>query len=291
VLVANKQVKASALDAPGDFGRGVLRRDAVKRKVILSGKMEIQVSGYRMHYELFGDPAGESLLWLHGWSGTGVDWKYIFEEPPTGYLLIGPDMRGNGASTGFEGPYSFRESARDTFRLLDHLGIARVKAIGLSGGGITLLHMATEQPDRIETMIVISAPPYFPEQARAIQRQFSFESLNEAEKTAMFERSKSGQRQIDWLIEQTHAMAETSDEVLFTRALQKITARTLIVFGDADPLYPVQLGRELCEAIPRSALWVVPNGGHGPVFGTHAAEFVANAISFLNGNWPAETTK
>ncbi len=171
--------------------------------------------------------------------------------------------------------------------LLDHLNVRRVKAIGLSGGGITLLHMATQQADRIEAMVVISAPSYFPDQARVIQRQFSFEALPEPERRAMRERSKGGQQQIDWLMEQTRAMAGTTDDVQFTPALLRtVTARTLIVFGDADPLYPVRLALELREAIPRSSLWVVPNSGHGPVFGPHAARFVETATEFLRGDWP-----
>jgi pimeloyl-ACP methyl ester carboxylesterase len=244
--------------------------------------MDFEINGYRMHYELYGDPSGEPLLWLHGWSGTGNDWKYILKEPPTGFQLIGPDIRGNGASTGFEGTHSFRQSASDTFALLDHLGIRRAKAIGLSGGGITLLHMATQQPDRIGAMIVISAPPYFPEQARAIQRQFSFDALSESEKTAMSERSKGGQNQIDWLMAQTRLMADTYDDVNFTPPiLETISARTLIVFGDADPLYPVRLACELRDSIPRAALWIVPNGGHGPVFGSNASAFAEIASEFL----------
>jgi len=51
----------------------------------------------------------------------------------------------------------------------------------------------------------------------------------------MRERSKSGQDRIDWLIEQTRAMAEKSNDVNFTSEL---------------------LGKI-----------------HGPVFGTHAAKF------------------
>src|SRR6476646_8266958 len=120
--------------------------------------MDFEVNGYRMHYELYGDPSAEPLLWLHGWSGSGQDWKHIFlEGPPAGFRLIGPDIRGNGASTGFAGTHSFRQSARDVLALLDHLGIPRVKAIGLSGGGVILLHMATQRPDQIEAMVVISA--------------------------------------------------------------------------------------------------------------------------------------
>jgi len=89
---------------------------------------------------------------------------------------------------GFRRTHTFRQSARDIFALLDHLGIHRVKAVGLSGGRITSLHMATQQPDRIDAMIAISAPPYFPPQTRAIQRQYSFESLDDAEKKRMRDR-------------------------------------------------------------------------------------------------------
>jgi pimeloyl-ACP methyl ester carboxylesterase len=154
---------------------------------------------------------------------------------------------------------------------------------GLSGGGITLLHMATQQPDRAEAMIAISAPPYFPSQTRAIQRQYSFESLDEAEKKRMCNRCKGGQEQIHWLIEKGHVMAETYDDLDFTPPLLgTITARTLIVFGAQDPLYRVRLR----EAIPRSSLWIVPNGGHAPVFGPYAAGFVETANAFLRGDWP-----
>jgi pimeloyl-ACP methyl ester carboxylesterase len=55
------------------------------------------------------------------------------------------------------------------------------------------------------------------------------------------------------------------------------------VFGDRDPLYPVSLAVELRERIPRSWLWVVPNGGHGPVFGAAAPGFVETALAFLGG--------
>jgi pimeloyl-ACP methyl ester carboxylesterase len=42
---------------------------------------------------------------------------------------------------------------------------------------------------------------------------------------------------------------------------------------------------ELRRTIPRSWLWVVPNGGHGPIFGAHAAPFRRIAAEFLTGAW------
>jgi pimeloyl-ACP methyl ester carboxylesterase len=58
-----------------------------------------------------------------------------------------------------------------------------------------------------------------------------------------------------------------------------------VVFGDRDPLYPVSLAVDLYAPIPKGFLWVVPNGGHGPVFGDAAPRFRETALSFLEGQW------
>ena len=63
--------------------------------------------------------------------------------------------------------------------------------------------------------------------------------------------------------------------------LSTIQARTLIVQGDRDPLYPVDLSVEMAKAIPRSSLWIVPDSGHGPVIGERWAEFIEAAGAFL----------
>ena len=245
--------------------------------------MMIDANGVRLHYETHGE--GEPLLWLHGFMGCGSDWEYIFKTPPSGYRLIAPDLRGHGASTNPSDGFTFRDSARDVLALLDHLAIARVKAIGLSGGGITLLHVATMEPSRVEAMIPVSAPPFFPTQARDAQRQFSEAMLSHADLERMRARhTRDGQLQR--LFAQVRAFADSYDDVNFTPPLlSTIAADTLIVFGDRDPLYPVTLACELRTAIPRAYLWVVPNGGHGPVFGPASAPFTDTALGFLSGAW------
>jgi pimeloyl-ACP methyl ester carboxylesterase len=246
--------------------------------------MVVEVNGVELNYEIIGD--GEPLLWLHGFLGAGADWKYVFSEPPAGFRLIVPDLRGHGASTNPSGEFSFRQAADDVEGLLRHLGLNTVKAIGLSGGGITLLHMATAVKTRIESMVVVSAPPYFPAQARALQRQTSDLMFGEVEMDLMRKRHQLGDAQIEQLFAHSRALADSYDDVNFTPPyLATIAADTLIVFGDRDPLYPVSLAFELQAAIPRSYLWVVPNAGHGPVFGVRAPHFVETATSFLRGDW------
>jgi pimeloyl-ACP methyl ester carboxylesterase len=66
--------------------------------------------------------------------------------------------------------------------------------------------------------------------------------------------------------------------------LFKITASTLIVYGDRDFLYPVEMAVEMYRAIPQSALWVVPNGGHGPIFFDAAPQFAQTALAFFRSS-------
>src|SRR4051812_34507506 len=126
----------------------------------------IPLNGIDMHYEVRGE--GEPLLLLHGFTGAGVDWRLIFREPPPGFRLIAPDLRGHGGSTNPSGEFTFRQAALDVIALLDGLGVEHCKAIGVSGGGQTLLHLATQQPARVDAMVLVSTSHFFPEQARAL---------------------------------------------------------------------------------------------------------------------------
>jgi pimeloyl-ACP methyl ester carboxylesterase len=127
----------------------------------------VQLNDIEMYYETEG--TGEPLLLLHGGGGCHDDWLYAGRDQfLRDYALIIPDARGHGRSTNPQKTITHRQCALDTLALMDHLGIGRFRAIGLSMGGNTLLHMATLQPDRIEAIVLVSATMYFPEQARAI---------------------------------------------------------------------------------------------------------------------------
>ena len=243
--------------------------------------MIIDVNGFQLYYEARGD--GEPLLLLHGGTGIGADWTLVFTGgDPAGFRVIVPDLRGLGRSTNPSRAFTFRQAAQDMFALLDRVGIRRVKAIGLSMGAKTLLHMATQQPDRIDAMVLVSATPYFPAQARAAMAQLSVDAFSDAEWAMQRQRHVHGDDQIRMLFEQMRGLKDSYDDMAFTLPLLgTIAARTLIVHGDRDPLYPVELAMEMYRSSPSSALWVVPNGGHGPIFGALAAPFVDTALAHL----------
>lgn len=227
---------------------------------------------------------GEPLVLLHGFSGAGTNWGLIFQEPPDGYELIVVDLRGHGHSTNPGGVFTHRQAAFDVYALLDKLEIDRFKAIGLSGGGNTLLHMATQQPARVEAMVIVSATPYFPDQVRVLMAQIGPENRTDVEWQQMRKWHIHGDEQIRALWMQANAFKDSYDDMNFTPPLlATITARTLIVHGDKDPCYQNRLITEMSDAIPNSNLWIVPNGGHGPVFGKLRDAFVETALDFLGG--------
>lgn len=245
----------------------------------------VSLNGFECYYERRGE--GAPLVLLHGGMGIGADWRHVFPTDPSGHELVVPDLRGHGRSTNPSGTFTFRQCATDVLALLDHLGIRQCDAIGMSMGAKTLLHVATQQPDRLRAMILVSATPRFPDSVRPLMAQYTpaaFTALAESERQALRARHVHGDDQIRALYAMMAGFATSYDDMAFTAdSLATIQAKTLIVHGDRDPLYPIELAVELYRGIPRSALWVVANGDHGPIFGPHADRFAATAMEFLAG--------
>ena len=245
------------------------------------------VNGMQMYYEIHG--RGDPLVMLHGFTGTGRGWSRFIADFAEHYRLIIPDLRGHGRSTNPTGKFTHRQSALDVYALLDQLGIERFKAMGSSTGGMTLIHMATQQPERVEAMILIGATIYFPEQARVIMRQTSPETASAERWENLRKNHKHGDDQIRALLNQFNNFKDSYDDMNFTPPyLSTITAKTLIVHGDRDRFFPVSIPVEMYDAIPHSYLWIVPNGGHGPIGGKNAPEFTRLALEFLQGEWESE---
>ena len=237
------------------------------------------LNGIELYFELHG--TGEPVLLLHGFSGSSQDWAAVASDWSRDFQLIVPDLRGHGRSSVLATPFRHADASADILGLLDHLNVNTCKGLGVSGGGNVLLHMATRQPKRVEAMVLVSATPYFPAQARTIMRQYR-DRLPPEQWEVLRRRHPAGDTQIESLLASTAAFADSYDDMNFTPPyLSTIQARTLIVQGDRDPLYPVELAVEMAKAIPRSSLWIVPDAGHGPVLGARWPEFLKTAAEFL----------
>jgi pimeloyl-ACP methyl ester carboxylesterase len=169
------------------------------------------------------------------------------------------------------------------FRLLDQLGVQHFSAMGVSSGAMTLLHMATSQPQRLDCLVLISGTTHFPAPARTIMRAASLRTLPQPVHAMYRACATRGDAQIQELLAQFNALTDNDDDMNFTpQRLATITARTLVVHGDRDRFFPVDNAVNLYQAIPEAALWIVPGGEHVPIYDS-TVPFTATALRFLEG--------
>lgn len=240
----------------------------------------LSINGFDMYYESHGN--GEPLLILHGFSGSSAGLDEYFHEFIQDYKLIIPDMRGHGRSTNPERKFSFKQSAKDILALLDHLKIPTIKGVGFSGGGCALLQMAFQAPERISSMAIVSAAPYFPQETCAIMHQVNPETKSKEEWDYMRKIHHYGDDQIRMIWEQARTLGDNKDDMNFSQQeLKKIRSKTLIVQGDRDSFYPLNLTIDMYQAIPGAYLWIIPNGGHVPVTGATFQKFITYLKEFV----------
>jgi pimeloyl-ACP methyl ester carboxylesterase len=171
---------------------------------------------------------------------------------------------------------------------MDQLQIDQVKGIGFCTGAMTLMHMATQQPERLEAIVMIGPSVYITEEERAWERGIDVEDKGWWEQ--LRKQHKRGDEQIRALTAQFHNFKDSYDDMNFTPPyLSTITASALILHGDRDPYFPVSIAVETYQAIPNSYLWITPNGGHlspeHPPFFQAVPTFTETALEFLSGAW------
>ncbi len=86
----------------------------------------------------------------------------------------------------------------------------------------------------------------------------------------------------DWRVDYRKSFPKAAGWITATRAspplpVERIEAPTLLIWGDADPISPVAVGRHLEARLPNARLEIVPGGDHG-LAGTHA-DLVASLIA------------
>jgi pimeloyl-ACP methyl ester carboxylesterase len=243
------------------------------------------INGMQMYYELYGE--GDPLLMVHGYFKSRLMWRTHIPVFSPHYHLIIPDLRGHGKTNNPLSTFTHRQAAKDTLALLDLLGIGSVRAVGTSTGGMVLTHMATMEPSRFEALILIGSTIYFPEEARAIMRQHTDDTLNEKKREDLTYYNNLGKEQIEALWRQFYQFKDSYDDMNFTPPyLATITARTLIIHGDRDGFFPINIPIEMYRSIPRSYLWILPNRGHPGIL-HHQEDFGKVALDFLAGRWEA----
>ena len=265
------------------FGIALFGGAASAQEPATASGRTIAVPGARLYFEEHG--SGAPLFLLHNFFSTGTSWRAYVPVLALHFRVIVVDMRGHGRSSNADTSIVFRlaQPARDLLALMDSLHIPRASAMGGSSGAITLLYAASMEPQRFDAITVIGAQLYTSTQVRDWIRA-GFCPPDSAFVASLLQRH-GPQRGTQLVRQFCHFKDLYGDLALTPDVLARITARTLVVHGDND-FVPVSQAWELFRAVPKSRLWIVPNGGHLPYTdSSNVADFTRRTLDFLQGKW------
>lgn len=124
-----------------------------------AGDEQLESGRVRLTYRAWGadDEDRPVVLLVHGSPGAASNFQALGPVLGERYRVIAPDLPGFGEATRDVPDYSIRAHARYLLAFLDTLGIAQVHAVGFSMGGGVVLHLWELEPERVESLTLLSA--------------------------------------------------------------------------------------------------------------------------------------
>jgi pimeloyl-ACP methyl ester carboxylesterase len=225
----------------------------------------VTVADAELFYEEGGNPSGEPLVLVHGFAGSGASWEHFLSRFGD-YRLIVPDLRGHRKSSGSVDSIHHARFAADIIALLDHLAIGRAHFVGHSSGGMCLLFVGSQRPDRVQSLALVAATYTFDDRAKSHMRQLMAQLPSAPERIADLERIHGPYRGAGYWQTLRAAFLEFTnrpDELPFSPAtLGAIRSPVLVLHGDRDEFFPVDVPVSLYQALPHAELCILPNTAH-----------------------------
>jgi 3-oxoadipate enol-lactonase len=267
----------------------------------------VEVAGRRLAYDVVrpAQPRGTIFL-LTGLGSKRQGWRNQLPVFGKEYRTLAVDFRDVGDSDRVDQPYTVADLADDVAGMARALQISRVHVIGISLGGYVAQNVALRHPEQVEKLILVStsaggATHVMPE--ASIFSVLTMEGVTGADARARFAYSRimspaflgTHPGVLDQIVEvaQYRAFTPQTYQRQLAAALSQdvsaqvgnITAPTLVIHGDADPLIPPQNGEYLARSIPGAKHIVYHGIGHVPILECEEG-LNHDVLAFLNEEDP-----
>jgi pimeloyl-ACP methyl ester carboxylesterase len=296
---------------------GPVKRVSPVTETQRNGLSEIVLHGHRVQYRTAG--SGPVLVLVHGITSTSATWANVLPYLAERFTVIAPDLLGHGESAKPRGDYSLGAYASGIRDLLIALGHERATFIGHSLGGGVAMQLAYQFPEHCERLVLVSSGGL----GRGISALLRAASLPGSELVLPLlvnDHVVGAGQLVGRLLRRVGLRVHTDvEEVLRghaslsdgeTRSAFLHTLRTivdplgqrvdasdrlylaraipfLIVWGERDPIIPVEHARSAHRLVPGSRLELFPTAGHFPHL-DDPLRFVSVLIDFIETTTPAE---
>ncbi|MEX1177019.1 MAG: alpha/beta hydrolase [Nitriliruptor sp.] len=255
-----------------------------------------EVNGQRLYFEDTGGD-GPPLVFSHGFLMDHEMFGHQVDAFAPSYRIVTWDERGFGRTETDGEPFSYWDSARDLFGLLDHLGIERAVLAGMSQGGYLSLRAALLHPDRVRALVLIDtqAPPEDAEKIVGYRAMIDTwvtngyqEDLASGVASLIIgdpdEEPRWKTKWQEWPAERLRTAAPALlDRDDISDRLHEIDAPTLVIHGAQDLAIPVERAEQLRDGIRDCRGLVVVDGAAHAANLSHPDEVNAALREFLEG--------
>ncbi len=259
------------------------------------------VNGLEMYYEIHG--TGKPLIVLHGAYMTIDALGALLPKLADLRQVIAVELQGHGRTGDIaDRPLSYEALADDIDALMAYLNIESADLFGFSLGGGVALEVALRHPERVNKLIIVSAPynsqGWYPEMIAAadyITPELFAGSPMEAEYQRLAPNSEHFGMLVTKLVALTKSVQDVSPD-----AIRAIQAPTLIIVGDADnvrpehalELYKLRGGGVPGDIVgsPVSQLAIIPGATHTTVL-DRVDVLTMFTTEFLDAAPPAPTAQ
>jgi pimeloyl-ACP methyl ester carboxylesterase len=260
----------------------------------------IATNGINLYYELHG--RGPLVVLIPGLGYNGWMYSRMIPGLAEQFQVISIDNRGSGLSDKPAGPYTAQMLAADVIGLLDELGAAKAHIVGHSMGGFIAQALAIDYPERVDRLVLsatnFGGPHHIPitPPAMAVLTDVSGDPIERlrrgiaistapgfAESNAEFVESWLQYRvahPIDpagYQAQLAIGLGLLSEAASFEHKLGRVTAPTLLLFGEHDVVVPPGNAELLAAKLPHARVEILPNAGH--VFPFETPEAANRAIT------------
>jgi pimeloyl-ACP methyl ester carboxylesterase len=215
---------------------------------------------------------GPLLLFLHGIGGNRNHWQHqIAFFSRQGFRAAAWDARGYGDSEDYEGALRFGDFTSDILRTLDFFSEQRAHLVGLSMGGRIARNFALAHPRRVRSLTLANTSPGFDALSAEEVLRFVEERRNRtAGSTSRLLGSAARTGAHEALLASFHALHNDSYRKTLEASvaqdrnapLEKLAVPTLVITGDEDRVYPLELTQLMARRIPGAKLVVLEACGH-----------------------------
>jgi pimeloyl-ACP methyl ester carboxylesterase len=277
---------------------------------------EIVLHGHHVFYRSAG--SGPVIVLVHGLTSTSATWANVLPYLAEQFTVIAPDLLGHGESAKPRGDYSLGAYASGVRDLLIALGHERATFVGHSLGGGVAMQLAYQFPEHCDRLVLVSSgglgreislllraatlpgselvlPLLVNDQliggGRAVGRLLGrvglrvhtdlgevlrgHASLSDGDARSAFLHT------LRTIVDPLGQRVDASDRLYLAQAVP-----FLLMWGERDPIIPVEHARAAHRLVPGSRLEIFPDAGHFPHL-DDPLRFVRLLTDFMRTTEPA----